>query len=162
MRVLVFSDSHGDSRLMAQIIGADTLASNVIFLGDYVSDILRVRALHPHLEYHIVAGNCDSFSPFSDDALIELGGVKLYLTHGHVHAVKSGPDRLFHHTGKLGACAALFGHTHVAALTEKNGITLLNPGSITEPRGAIGVSYAVMNIIDGIIDAQIIEVKSSY
>ncbi|MDR2167417.1 MAG: metallophosphoesterase [Clostridiales bacterium] len=159
MKILVFSDSHGQTRLMSEIVGnfKDELGG-IIFLGDYVRDCLKLQQLHPHLKYHMVAGNCDFMSPAPEEALIELAGIKIFLTHGHLHGIKGGYYRIVAHAAKIGANACFFGHSHVPAHFQKNGITFLNPGSITEPRGHLGKSYAVAEIVGGTISIQIVEV----
>jgi len=156
MKILVFSDSHGETREMARVIGTTTDAAGVIFLGDNVRDIEKVAALHPHLPYYFVAGNCDFMSKAPNEACVELGGVKIYICHGHRHGVKSGLGHLAEFARQIGAQAAFYGHSHIAAQGEKNGITLLNPGSITEPRGDIGASYALVEIEGGRISTRII------
>jgi len=157
MKILVFSDSHGEIGRMAQIIGASDVCG-VIFLGDYVRDIDKVASLHPHLNYYVVAGNCDFLSPVPDEGIVELGGAKIFLTHGHRHGVKSDLSRLAAYAKNAGADAAFYGHSHVAYYGEIDGIVLLNPGSITEPRGDIGASYALLEIVDGEFDVRIVEI----
>jgi len=155
MKILVFSDSHGQTADMVRIIGSDTDAKAIIFLGDYINDIFSVQSLHPDQKYFAVAGNCDWASRHPDEELIELGGIKIFLTHGHRYGVKSGLAHLSAHAQKLGAVAAFFGHTHIAYFEKQNGIILLNPGSVTEPRGHIGRSYAVVNIENGLLRADL-------
>jgi len=156
MKILVFSDSHGEIGRMAYIIG-NSDANAVIFLGDNVRDVNKITALHPHLPYYIVAGNCDFMSGVPDEGIVELGGVKILLTHGHKHGVKSDLKKLAGYAKAAGASAAFYGHSHVAYIGELEGVTLLNPGSITEPRGSIGASYAAVEILEGVLEAKIIE-----
>ena len=158
MKILVFSDSHGKVDKMAQIVGNSQDARVVIFLGDNIRDIEQVQELHPHLNYYAVPGNCDFLSTKPREQVVELAGARILITHGHRHGVKSELDTLASHAKKEGCHAAFFGHSHIAHEEIKNGITLLNPGSITEPRGQIGASYAVCEINDGAIVTQIIEV----
>lgn len=61
--------------------------------------------------------------------MVELEGVKILLCHGHRYHVKSTLLPLYLAARENGVRLALFGHTHTALLEEKDGITLLNPGS---------------------------------
>jgi len=163
MRYLIFSDSHGEIKLMHNIVGAASDRPNppdgIIFLGDYLRDIEKIRRDFPDFTYHIVAGNCDFGSPVPLERLLDLGGVKILITHGHRYGVKSGLDRILTTALQMGADAAFFGHSHIPIITQKNGITLLNPGSITEPRGGqTRKSYAEAEIIGGKITTRIIEI----
>jgi len=157
MKILVFSDSHGEVRRMAQIVG-ETDASAVIFLGDCLRDIGKVARLHPHVLIYSVAGNCDFMSAVPDERIVELGGFKVFLTHGHKHGVKAGLERLLDYAKKQGVNAAFYGHSHIAHISKKDGITLLNPGSISEPRGVLGPSYAIVKILDDELEIEIVEV----
>ena len=60
------------------------------------------------------------------DMLIEIGGVKMYLTHGHMMASFLS---LAYRAKEKGAKVALFGHTHEAMCEMMDGVMLLNPGS---------------------------------
>ncbi|MCL2576020.1 MAG: metallophosphoesterase [Defluviitaleaceae bacterium] len=159
MRFFVFSDSHGDSRLMRKIAGNADKIDGIIFLGDYLRDIEHLQKDFSKLAFHIVPGNCDFLSPKPLEKLVEIGGEKILITHGHKYGVKAGYERILTAALQMGANAAFFGHSHIPIKSEKNGVILLNPGSITEPRGnAIRRSYAIIDIDDGKITPQIIEV----
>jgi len=167
MKVLVFSDSHGQSGLMEQVIrfyGGEAGVECALFLGDCLSDFIKLRHLFPRVEFFGVPGNCDYYTKRPnqpDEFLLTLGGAKILLAHGHKHGVKSGYERIANAAAQNGANACFFGHSHVPVLMEKNGITLLNPGSITEPRGGnLGKSYAALEILDGVINAQIYDTVS--
>jgi len=163
MKYLVFSDSHGGEGLMQAIVAkaveGNDPCEGVIFLGDTLRDIRRVQDAHPQLDYHIVAGNCDFGSSTPLEKLVQLGGATILLTHGHRYGVKSGYERIATSASQMGADAAFFGHSHIPVITQKNGVLLLNPGSITEPRGGQKYrSYAIVEIIGGKITPKIVEV----
>ena len=162
MKFLVFSDSHGNNALMRKVI-SDAASSNtaqgIIFLGDYLGDIKQIQRDFPDFAYHMVAGNCDFGAAEPLEKLIEIGGAKILIAHGHRYGVKSGFERILTATLQLGVDAAFFGHSHIPVIMEKNGITLLNPGSITEPRGGQKYrSYAIVEIIGGRLSPQIVEI----
>ena len=82
MKILVFSDSHGNSSVISDAIrkqlkhGLDM----VFFLGDGISDFEAAAKLLPGPRYTAVLGNCDAYSYQPDgvyEKLIEAGGASL-------------------------------------------------------------------------------------
>ena len=142
MKILVLSDSHSALRYMRQSI--DVLKPDaVIHLGDYFDDGEALAEEYPALRFHQVPGNCDKYrcSPFAPRILnYDVGGVRLYMTHGHQHQVKSTISLLLADARKGKAQAALYGHTHVADChQEEDGLWVLNPGSCGHGGGSVGV-----------------------
>lgn len=91
-----------------------------------------------------VRGNCDAevdqmmleFPIMEANSYIFMDGKRIFLTHGHVYNDVNLPplrdiDYLF------------FGHTHCSLLKNVDGITVLNPGSISFPKDGQN-SYAIM------------------
>jgi putative phosphoesterase len=142
MRVLVLSDSHSALSFMRRCI-EHIRPDTVIHLGDYFEDGKAMEEEYPHIRFYCVPGNCDRYRITSDmaETLVEtVAGVKLYMTHGHLHFVKSGEGALIKAARSRGAAIALFGHTH-SPLCEKldNGLWLLNPGSCGYYGGSAGL-----------------------
>lgn len=153
MKILVFSDSHSSLRFMRRCIDR-LLPQQVIHLGDYYEDAEAIAEGYPHIRFHQVPGNGGSRGPDGKAPLVlcyDIGGVRMLMTHGHLHGVKSGgADRLLAEARLKGAEAVLFGHTHVpVCYREEDGLLVLNPGSC---RGDSG-SAAEMEIADGKITA---------
>lgn len=141
MRILVLSDSHSALSFMRRCID-HVKPDCVIHLGDYYEDGKAMEEEYPHIRFYCVSGNCDRYRITSDmaETLVEtVAGVKLYMTHGHLHYVKSGEGALVKAAKGRGAAVALFGHTH-CPLCEKldNGMWLLNPGSCGYYGGSAG------------------------
>ena len=44
------------------------------------------------------------------------------------------------------ADVVLYGHTHIACYEEKNGVVVINPGSLSSPRDGSSGTYAVIKI----------------
>lgn len=105
----------------------------IFHLGDYAGDAEFLR-LNSRAQVLAVRGNCDFISkePYFDEVV--LGGHRIILTHGHKLNAKYSVDRLFYYAQEHDAKAILFGHTHVAMTEFVDGIWLINPGSISEPR----------------------------
>jgi putative phosphoesterase len=131
MKILVFSDSHGNDIYMRKAIKMHPDAEAIIFLGDGIADFLALPNGNSAKLY--VRGNCDWHPSYSNIPLIDsitLNSKKIVFLHGHTHGAKSGMDTL-HALGKdMSADIVLFGHTHVAAEHYDDGIYYLNPGSI--------------------------------
>lgn len=159
MKILVLSDSHGNGKIMANVVQKyKKTVDCVVFLGDCIRDCDAFVADFAKPIY-MVAGNCDYASQLPEELLIELGGKKVMMTHGHMYRVKVGYDNIITAAVANGADICLFGHTHAPVYFVKNGITFLNPGSINLPRGCIGKSYAIIEIVGGAVLHKFIEVQ---
>ena len=144
MEIIVISDSHGKQSNIKKILERQIKKpAAVIFLGDGLRDIAYADI--EDIPVYSVKGNCD-FGIFSDadtpdELLIELGGKKIFMTHGHRYGVKSTLTPLVSMAASKSADILLFGHTHEACegfLDSENSLGLkiekplyiMNPGSI--------------------------------
>lgn len=150
MKVLVLSDSHSSLQFMRRCVAA-VKPQAVIHLGDYYDDGTVIAEENPHIPVHQVPGNCDSYRmlrPQPEVLCYEVGGVRLFMTHGHRHHVKQTVLPLVASARAAGAAAALYGHTHVADIhREADGLWVINPGSC----GYGGGSGAVLELENGSI-----------
>ena len=139
MKILVLSDSHGNTRAVLRAVERHPDAAAVFFLGDGSRDADALEEKHSRLPVYRVRGNCDfaSFDPV--EGLAPLGGVVFFYTHGHAYSVKSGVDELAAAAKARGADVALFGHTHEALCEMRDGVALFNPGTLCGTRGSFGV-----------------------
>lgn len=129
MKVAVFSDTHGSYRGMADAVRSYA-PDQVIHLGDGYNDAMRLAQEFPQIPVCAVPGNCDYDCEEPDHKVIELSGLKLFLTHGHRYGVRYGKlDTLLYAAQCSDAQLALFGHTHRAGFEETGGIFVLNPGT---------------------------------
>lgn len=129
MKIIVFSDSHGDLSLMKSAIEA-VGPDRAIHLGDYVRDAAELQRLYPNIPFDIVKGNNDFVTAYPQSKVLEIGGKTLYLSHGDRYAVKFGIERIAWKGKELGVDAVLFGHTHVPYLDRDGGMWIMNPGCI--------------------------------
>jgi len=158
MKLLVFSDSHGENKAMTEIAARFSgNAEHLLFLGDNTRDCNPLSDVFCGT-IHIVAGNCDFGTGYPDEEILNIAGKKILMTHGHQFRVKSGFEGIVAAAKTHSAGICLFGHTHVPASFYDSGIFFLNPGSISLPRGLQGKSYAVIEIIDGNVLSRIIEI----
>ena len=127
MKILVFSDSHGRMDLMHNAMELEC-PRRVFFLGDNYRDGQALASAYPDVPMDIVQGNCD-FAMGPDELLVEAGGVRFLITHGHRYHAKSGTDYLVEAGKRKGAAVVCFGHTHEALNMPEGGIWLFNPGT---------------------------------
>ena len=142
MKVLVFSDSHSAisfMRLCVETVKPDA----VIHLGDHYDDGEVLKEEYPGLRLYQVPGNCDRYRchPNQPEILISrIGGVNLYMTHGHKHSVKSYLGALLRDARACKVDAVLYGHTHQQDChREEDGLWVLNPGSSGYFGGSAGL-----------------------
>lgn len=147
MRILVLSDSHGNTRIIDKILSSQPDAKYVFFLGDCVSDIEDFEYLYTDKKFLVVSGNCDYFSTLPSVGVETVNGVKILYTHGHSFSVKSGIERLKKTAIENGCKIALYGHTHIANTVYDDSLHIVNPGSCSHSRNG-APSYAVIDITD--------------
>lgn len=146
MRILVFSDSHGNTARMTDAILMHKEADMIVHLGDGERDIDKIRDIIGSTPLIQVCGNCDFGSVLCENEYIFAKGIKILCTHGHMEGVKHGPQMLYAKAKSAGAHIALYGHTHNAVTYYDDGFYAMNPGSIREG------CYGVVDITDsGII-----------
>ncbi len=133
MKILVLSDSHKDIPSLRIALTSNSDAGAVIFLGDGVDDLDKFEDLLKNKLRIAVKGNCDSFfSPYPLKTVEKLQDTYIYCTHGHSEHVKYGLEELRERASQAGAKIALFGHTHIPYTDYKDGLYLLNPGSVRQ------------------------------
>jgi putative phosphoesterase len=104
---------------------------HVVHLGDYYDDGAVMAEEFPYTRFHQVPGNCDHYRCVvgqSEILCYDIGGVRFYMTHGHIHRVKSGLDYLYGAARAEGVDIALYGHTHRANV-EYTTPWMINPGA---------------------------------
>jgi len=150
MKILVLSDSHGDTADMVRVVARhkDEVAC-IAFLGDYAKDVDTFAARFGK-PVAAVAGNCDWTSKYPRDLVLDAAGKQIWMCHGDAFGVKSNYNKITSAAAARRADICLFGHTHEAVTFERNGILFMNPGSISEPRGRTGRSYGIITIESGV------------
>ena len=92
-----------------------------------------------------VRGNCDTevdqmvleFPILADYALLELENLRIYATHGHIYHEQHMPPLL---DGDI----LIHGHTHLYEAKRAGAQVILNPGSVSIPKGGNPPTYAVL------------------
>jgi len=141
-KIIVVSDTHGNPKGLERL--APLFAENdlIVHLGDGGADMRAISAEYPEKVY-ACRGNCDYFSIYPEEGVLEIERLRIFYTHGHAYGVKGGLYTLAREAKKRDCKIALYGHTHTAAITELDGITLINPGSLKRPVDE-GGSYAYL------------------
>jgi putative phosphoesterase len=154
MRIGVVSDTHrnvSSIELLGEKIKAVDL---VIHLGDNVDDISIIKKYYKGKIIN-VKGNCDFSAKTPNDRVEDVGGKKIFLTHGHKYSVKENLYKLRYKALETGANIVLYGHSHIAKIDFEEGIWYINPGSASEPRDGAR-SFAIINIDGDVIDPTLI------
>ena len=145
MKLLILSDTHRSLGFAYDAIEKEH-PDAVVHLGDHLTDAEELSFACQEPDFYYVPGNCDYAPTVPQSLTLELDGVRIFVTHGHLYGVKRDLTALAGEAKDAGARLALFGHTHIQHLEERGGITLLNPGAA----GRFGRSgYAVVEIKDG-------------
>ena len=129
-KIIVVSDSHGNRKALDSLDGIFAESDLIIHLGDTSSDGGYIRSKYPDKTV-VINGNCDIMSVGERERIINCEGVNILACHGHTYSVKSTLSRLAMRAKELDCRLALYGHTHDARETEIDGITLLNPGTLS-------------------------------
>ncbi|NLX82664.1 MAG: metallophosphoesterase [Clostridiales bacterium] len=137
MKILLLSDSHGNSEHLAaikKVLAAQRDVDALLFAGDGHGDMSRLNAACPVYE---ARGNCDLFSRQPDEQLLQFGDIKLFLTHGHLYGIKHGLSKLAVAAKTKGARVAIYGHTHLQEINLITGVHCINPGALSSGEYAI-------------------------
>lgn len=143
---MIASDIHGSAFYCKQLLSAfkNEHADKILLLGDILyhgprNDLPEgyapkevISMLNGIKEYIIcVRGNCDTevdqmvleFPVLSEQVFLCIDKIEMLAVHGHkpFPPVKSGT-------------VILSGHTHVPKLEESDGVTYMNPGSVSIPK----------------------------
>lgn len=158
MKILIASDLHGDAARCAELIDRynSERAELMILLGDILyhgprNDLPPGYAPKRVIEMlngftakiNCVRGNCDAevdgmvlaFDVLTAEKKFTYNGLSLLAVHGHHldEADLSGFD------------AVLYGHTHIPAKEKREGVWLLNPGSLSIPKEGSDFSYMTLD-----------------
>lgn len=151
MRLAVVSDTHGYWRAAGQALAALAPLDLVLFAGDYYRDPWP-WAKRESVKLVAVVGNCDFGAPGPEEELLEVGGRRILLTHGHRYRAKWGLERLFFRGLEVQVNAVVFGHTHVPVATYgEGGLLLFNPGSASHPRAGESATVGLLEVERGLI-----------
>ena len=154
-RILILSDSHGDTNRCINIINKfENQLDAIIHAGDCVRDAEDLTYNFPDIPIHYVRGNNDIFTTAPSDLIVETGGVRIFITHGHDYRVKYELryTTLAEKAKSVNADLCVFGHTHIPYTDFVGSMTIINPGSIR-----FGGTYAIAEIENGKVKTAILD-----
>lgn len=158
MKIVVISDSHGNTRNFMKIIRTHPDAACYVHLGDGEADISELEMQRPDImkKLAFVGGNCD-LGMHERTKITELDGVRIFLAHGDNYSVKTDKTVIAAAALENNCTAAFFGHSHIRFCEEINGVFLLNPGSCDMQHDGTRPSYAVVTTENGKLRAEIFD-----
>lgn len=146
MRILIVSDTHKNSRNFFYVTRKEKGMDCIVHCGDVCGEEELLEETAP-CRLEMVAGNMDFNSYLPMQKEIRLGNVKAMIAHGHQYSVNETLAELYHVANQKEAKIFFFGHTHRPCVVERDGVWMVNPGSLALPRQENGrASYAVMEI----------------
>ncbi|MGF0047798.1 metallophosphoesterase [Streptococcus hyointestinalis] len=143
---VVMSDSHGDYDIVKDIKDRYQGKVDAIFHnGDS-----ELKSSDPVWDgIYVVRGNCDYDDGYPENNVVELNGVTIAQTHGHLYQINFMWDRLDLFAQEAGADICLYGHLHRASAWRMEDIVFINPGSVLQPRGDVMEKlYALVTVTD--------------
>lgn len=147
-KILIVSDTHGRNGLLKEVINKEKPFDLLVHCGDAECSEGNLIALADTPVY-VVEGNNDYFYDLSRRIEFDYGGRHFFVTHGHYDKVYYGLDNLTYRALECNANFVLFGHTHVPCIKDIDGVTYINPGSLTHPRQTgHEPTYVTLKLID--------------
>ena len=147
-KIIIVRDSHGRDHNLKSVLKREKPYDVLIHCGDYEgmeSELIKLAGC----EVHLVAGNMDYGCDFPDEKLVTFGSHKALVVHGHKHRLYAGLQNLYYSALEKEADYVFFGHLHRPIIETYGGITMLNPGSITNPRQEDGYpTYITLLLMD--------------
>lgn len=138
-KVLILSDSHG---LTSELITLKKRHNvhDYFHCGD--SELLESAS---QLQgFTVVRGNCDWNGDFPLEKIVEIDGLRFFVTHGHLFGVKSSLMKLQYRALEVKADIVCFGHSHIAYAEKIDKQLFINPGSIRLPKKFNIPSYVIV------------------
>lgn len=149
MKILIVSDTHGRDEKLEAAVAVEQPFDYLIHCGDVEGREFFIEAL-AECPCTIVAGNNDFFSDLPREDEIVLEGYKIMVTHGHNYGVSMDLYGISEEAAARECEMVCFGHTHKPVIEKKNGVLVINPGSLSFPRQeGRQPSYAVMELHEG-------------
>ena len=150
MKILVFSDSHGNGDNMVRAVERES-PDKIFHLGDGWRDAQRLHAQFPDIPLEQVPGNCDFHVQSPAELLLTIRGKRILLCHGHTYGVKQSLLNAGYAAEEQDLDLFLFGHTHKPLVDRRGKTWFLNPGSIGD---YLRPSYGVVTLDGDRLDAR--------
>ncbi len=133
MEIILMSDSHSNTESIEIVRKKFPNADCLIHCGDSDSQVHKLKG------FVAVRGNTDKAGIFPDEQILNIGSLKILITHGDKYTSGWNPDyKAIARAAKEQNCSCVFfGHTHIYCDKMIDGVRLLNPGSTWKSRDGI-------------------------
>lgn len=155
MKLLVFSDSHGNVEHMRKAVERER-PDRVFHLGDVMRDAVELSLIYPDLPLELVPGNCDYATDVPFQKILCVEGRRILMTHGHTYQVKLGMGQAVQAAWEAQVDILLFGHTHEAYCRKQEGLWIMNPGTI---RGGLMPTCGLIRLEGEDTSCEILEIQ---
>lgn len=158
MKIAIISDTHLNenanqlNRLASTFAEVDLL----IHAGDY-GHYRAYEYLRTHLPFAGVWGNTDDDTiraELKEKEILPAGSFRIGIFHGHGTG-KTTPERSYTAFMQDTVDIIVFGHSHQPMIATKNGVLMLNPGSLTSKRKERWFSYILLTVEGPAISAEL-------
>ncbi len=139
IRICVVSDNHSTMTPIRDLPVIEPDCDYYFHCGD------SRQPVRPYGPYAQVRGNND-FYDVPEYKVFEIGGHRIYMTHGTRLVYYGNYDYLAREAKKHHCDIALFGHTHVYADETVDDVRCLNPGSIWHNRDGRQPGYMIVTL----------------
>ena len=152
-KIAIVSDTHG---LLRPEVLKEIKGCNIIIHAGDVGNCDIVEALKKEAKLIIVRGNCDNGNwaeVFPKSEFIELQGFFIYILH-NIYELDVDLEA-------MGVNVVIYGHSHKPESFYKNNILYINPGSAGPRRFKLPITVAELNIENGLLKNEIIDLTIS-
>ena len=133
MKILLISDTHHNLNNYEKVLKKVGKLDLILHMGDMEEQEALIVSL-ASCPVEFVSGNNDFFTREPRDRDLVLGGIPIFMTHGHHYGVSMGLRYLEEEARSRKAAVVLYGHTHRPAIDYIGDIAFVNPGSLSYPR----------------------------
>lgn len=154
MKIVIVSDNHGLREPLQTILQRHADADVFIHCGDSEMAPEELRG------YVSVRGNNDFYYEYPEMKILDLEGHRMMIVHGHHHLYMGQLDMLISKARRQGCDFVFYGHTHIYSCQQRDGVILLNPGSLSRNRDGTRPCYAVLSVQGHELQVERIEWKS--
>ncbi len=143
MKIVVVSDSHRNYSSLQLVKSANSDADLFIHCGDFQTSQDQLQG------FLAVAGNNDIWSGVPEQRVLTCADVKIWIIHSDQYSGSYRIEYLFKKAQENQYQLVCFGHTHTPYIEKRDGIWLVNPGSLWYNRDGSAIGYVVVNIAEG-------------
>jgi len=164
MQVAILSDTHVPSRASAVpewVLAELAAADHVIHTGDFDSKGALADMQDLASELTAVHGNMDPEIGLPTTVSLVLGGVEFVVTHGtgSPRGWESRVETAVDEHASRASVVGVAGHTHEVTDVEREGVRILNPGSVTGASPADRPTMMTATVDDGLRDVTVHELS---